>query len=203
MIGVGVVGIGFMGKMHFACHQESGKAKVVALCDIDEKKLRGDWSSIGGNIDDPSARNVDLKGIRTYAKLEDLLADRSVDLVDITLPTYLHAANVIKALRAGKHVLCEKPIALTIDEAAEMVRVARSAKPTASGGGPNTPSPATYSPPSNTDASTVPSSAASARRRPGAGTTGFRTTPRAAGPASTSTSTTSITSTTSSACRRR
>jgi predicted dehydrogenase len=128
MIGVGVVGIGFMGKMHFACHQESGKAKVVALCDIDEKKLRGDWSSIGGNIDDPSARNVDLKGIRTYAKLEDLLADRSVDLVDITLPTYLHAANVIKALRAGKHVLCEKPIALTIDEAAEMVRVARSAK---------------------------------------------------------------------------
>jgi len=128
MIGVGVVGIGFMGKMHFGCHQESGKARVVALCDIDERKLSGDWSSIAGNIDDPSAKNVNLKGIRTYTRIDDLLADRAVELVDITLPTYLHAPNVIKALQAGKHVLCEKPIALTLEDATEMVHVAGSAK---------------------------------------------------------------------------
>jgi len=128
MIGVGVVGVGFMGKMHFGCHRESGKAEVVALCDVDEKKLHGDWSSIGGNIDDPSARNVDLTGIHTYTKIEELLADPAVELVDITLPTYQHAGNVVKALKTGKHVLCEKPIALTMADATEMVKVARSAK---------------------------------------------------------------------------
>jgi len=128
MIGVGLVGVGFMGKMHFGCHQESKKAKVVALCDIDEKKLSGDWSSIGGNIDDPSAKNVDLRGIKTYTKIDDLLADPAVDLVDITLPTYLHAKNVLKALKAGKHVLCEKPIALTLEDAADIVKAAGDAR---------------------------------------------------------------------------
>lgn len=128
MIGVGVVGIGFMGKMHFGCHQESSRSKVVAICDIDEKKLKGDWSSIGGNIDDPSAKNVDLSGIKTYGEIDGLLANRAVDLVDITLPTYLHAKNVIKALKAGKHVLCEKPIALTLEDATEIVKVASSSK---------------------------------------------------------------------------
>ena len=128
MIGVGLVGVGFMGKMHFGCHQESTRAKIVAICDVDEKKLNGDWSSIGGNIDDPSAKNVDLKGINTYAKIDELLADPAVELVDITLPTYLHAKNVLKALATGKHVLCEKPIALTAEDAAVIVRAAADAK---------------------------------------------------------------------------
>ena len=128
MIGVGLVGVGFMGKMHFGCHQEGSKSRIVALCDIDEKKLSGDWSAIGGNIDDPSARNVDLAGIKTYATLGEMLADDAVDMVDITLPTYLHADAVVQALEAGKHVLCEKPIALTVEDATRMVQAAASAK---------------------------------------------------------------------------
>ena len=122
MIGVGLVGVGFMGKMHFGCHQESERSKVVALCDIDEKKLSGDWSAIGGNIDDPSAKNVNLKGIKTYNKIDDMLTDPAVELVDITLPTYLHAKNVLKALQAGRHVLCEKPMEASLDAATDMVR---------------------------------------------------------------------------------
>lgn len=128
MIGVGLVGIGFMGKMHFGCHQEGSKSRIVALCDVDEKKLSGDWSAIGGNIDDSSAKNVDLSGIKTYTKIEDLLADPAVDMVDVTLPTYLHAENTIKALEAGKHVLCEKPISLTMEDATNVLRVAGAAK---------------------------------------------------------------------------
>ena len=128
MIGVGIVGVGFMGKMHFGVHQKSGKSRVVALCDIDTAKLRGDWSSIGGNINDPSARNVDLRGIKTYMSLDTMLADPAVELVDITLPTYLHAGAAVKALKAGKHVLCEKPIALTLEDASEMVKAGASAK---------------------------------------------------------------------------
>ncbi len=128
MMGVGIVGVGFMGKMHFGVHQKSGKSKVVAICDIDEAKLRGDWSAIGGNINDPSARAVNLDGIKKYPNLDDMLADPDVEIVDVTLPTYLHSWGVLKALKAGKHVMCEKPIALTLEDAAEMVKTAASAK---------------------------------------------------------------------------
>jgi 1,5-anhydro-D-fructose reductase (1,5-anhydro-D-mannitol-forming) len=128
MIGVGLVGVGFMGKMHFGVHQSSGKSRIVALCDIDENKLKGDWSAIGGNINDPSAKNIDLTGIKTYTNLDEMLSDPAVELVDITLPTYLHAENVIRALKAGKHVLCEKPISLTLEEAGDILKAARTAK---------------------------------------------------------------------------
>ncbi len=128
MIKVGVVGIGFMGKMHFGVHQAGRKSTVVAIADVNKAKLKGDWSSIAGNIDDASAKDVDLTGIKTYSKAEDLINDPEVDMVDITLPTYLHAEYVIKALRAGKHVLCEKPIALTLAQADRMVAAASKAK---------------------------------------------------------------------------
>jgi len=128
MVKVGVVGIGFMGKMHFGVHQAGSKSKVVAIADVNKAKLKGDWSAIAGNIDDPSAKSVDLTGIKTYPKAEDLIADPDVEMVDITLPTYLHAEYVTKALGAGKHVLCEKPIALTLAQADRMVAAARKAK---------------------------------------------------------------------------
>ena len=128
MIKVGVVGIGFMGKMHFGVHQAGKKSKVVAIADVNTDKLKGDWSSIAGNIDDPSAKSVDLTGIKTYSKAEDLINDPDVDLVDITLPTYLHAEYATKALKAGKHVLCEKPIALTVAQANRIVAAAKKAR---------------------------------------------------------------------------
>jgi len=128
MIKVGLVGIGFMGKMHFGVHQAGRKSKVVAIADIDKAKLNGDWSAIGGNIDDPSAKNVDLSGIKTYKDADALINDPDVDMVDITLPTYLHAQYATKALRAGKHVLVEKPMALTVAEANKLVAAAKKAK---------------------------------------------------------------------------
>ena len=125
MIGVGLIGLGFMGKMHFGVHRASGKSRVVAICDVDGRKLKGDWSSIAGNINDPSAKAVDLSGVKTYTKAEEMFADPQVEMVDITLPTYLHAEYVIKALEAGKHVLCEKPVTLTVEQGEKLLAVVR------------------------------------------------------------------------------
>ena len=125
---VGCVGIGFMGKMHFGCYGENPDAEVVAIADIDEDKLSGDWSGIAGNIEDESEGKVDLSGIETYDDAMDLIADEDVDLVDITLPTFLHTEYAVAALEAGKHVMVEKPIALTLEEADKVAEAARRGK---------------------------------------------------------------------------
>jgi predicted dehydrogenase len=70
---------------------------------------------------------MDLKGIKTFERWEDLIADPSIDLVDICLPPALHAPVAIAALKAGKHVLVEKPIALEPADAKRMVEAAKRA----------------------------------------------------------------------------
>src|SRR5579862_9095054 len=62
-----------------------------------------------------------------WDNLDDALADRQIDAVYVATPVYLHAPQSIAALRAGKHVLCEKPVAMNYSEAAGMARVAREA----------------------------------------------------------------------------
>ena len=66
-----------------------------------------------------------LSNVATYNRIADLLADSNVDLVDICLPTEYHKEVTIAALKAGKHVLCEKPIEVDIDAANEMVEVSQ------------------------------------------------------------------------------
>lgn len=61
-----------------------------------------------------------------YAQIDELLADPNVELVVIALPTHLHHSMSIRALQAGKHVVCEKPMAVTLAEADIMLRVAES-----------------------------------------------------------------------------
>lgn len=119
-IKVGLIGIGGMGRTHFACYKNNSQAQVVAICDVDERKRQGDWSQLGLNIGASQAEMVDLSGIKTYAKTEELIADADVQLVDICLPTPLHATATVAALKAGKHVFCEKPMAMTAEECAQM-----------------------------------------------------------------------------------
>lgn len=127
MIRVGIAGIGFMGMTHYRAYQKIRGVKVAALCEQDPKRLAGDWRSIKGNFG-PQGEMMDLSGVRRYAKFDDLIADPDLDLIDICLPPAAHPAMTIAALRAGKHVFCEKPIALEPADAVRMVDAAKKAQ---------------------------------------------------------------------------
>jgi len=124
MIKVGIAGLGFMGMIHYNAYQKVRGAKVAAICEKDPVRLAGDWRSIKGNFG-PQGTQVDLSGISRYSELEEMLADPNLDMVDVCLPPSWHADVAIAALKAGKHVLCEKPIALKLADADRMVKVAR------------------------------------------------------------------------------
>ena len=121
----GVVGVGFMSWIHYLAYQRRDRGEMVAFCSRDPKKRSGDWSGIQGNFG-PPGEQIDVSGISTYATLDEMLADDSIDLIDICLPPSLHPEAIRKCLAAGKHVLCEKPLAL---DAATADALADEAKP--------------------------------------------------------------------------
>ncbi|MEM8946308.1 MAG: Gfo/Idh/MocA family oxidoreductase [Planctomycetota bacterium] len=123
MIRVGIVGIGFMGMVHYLTYQKLRGVQVAALCEKNKARLTGDWRDIKGNFG-PTGEIMDLSGVATHTSFDELLADESIDLIDITLPPALHTEAVIKALRAGKHVFCEKPMALDPADCRRMVQAA-------------------------------------------------------------------------------
>jgi predicted dehydrogenase len=126
MVRIGIVGVGFMGMIHYLAARRLQGAKVTAVCSRDPKKLAGDWRGIRGNFG-PPGELMDLAAVKKYPRLEDLLADPDIDLVDVCNPTHLHPATAIAALRAGKQVLVEKAIALQPADADAMLAAARSA----------------------------------------------------------------------------
>jgi predicted dehydrogenase len=125
MIRIGLAGIGFMGMIHFLAIERLSSAKVTAIAARDPKKRSGDWTMIQGNFG-PRGRQMDLTGIDTYASAEELIERSDVDMVDICLPSDDHTSPVIRALEAGKHVLVEKPIALSLADADRMVAAAKA-----------------------------------------------------------------------------
>ena len=120
MIRVGLIGLGGIGRIHFDCWRKCPDAQLVAISARDPKKLAGEWGGQDFNLGQQTAQQVDLEGIAKYARYEDLLAGAKVDAVDICLPTPLHGSVAIAALRAGKHVLCEKPMSLSLSECRAM-----------------------------------------------------------------------------------
>ena len=96
--------------------------KVAAIATRDPKKRAGDWRGIQGNFGPPGTE-MDLKGVSAYADLDEMLADPRLDLIDICLPPDLHASTAMAALKAGKHVICEKPISLTIAAGAALLNL--------------------------------------------------------------------------------
>lgn len=123
---VGLIGLGAIGRLHFACWRKSPHAHLSAIASRDARKRAGDWPAGEFNLGDATAEKVDLTGVRAYATAEELLADPDIDVVDICTATPLHAPLTIAALRAGKHVVCEKPMALTEPECAAVEEAART-----------------------------------------------------------------------------
>ena len=124
MINVGITGLGFMGMIHYLAYERATGARVKAICETDAVRLAGDWRSIKGNFG-PQGKVMDMAGIAQYPTFDELLADEKIDLIDICLPPSQHADAVVAALKAGKHVFCEKPIALNPTDAQRMVRTAK------------------------------------------------------------------------------
>jgi predicted dehydrogenase len=115
-----------MGSTHLKALQSVPGAELTAVLSDVPQKLTGDLSSIQGNLGGPGEK-FDFSRIAKYRNVPDALADPDIEAVDLCLPTYLHTEVAIKALRAGKHVLVEKPMALTGEAAGEMIEEARKA----------------------------------------------------------------------------
>jgi len=126
-IRIGIIGLGFMGMTHFEAIKHVAGAKVVAISTRNKKKLAGDWSDIQGNFGPRGSATTDLDGVKTYVEYTDLLADPDIDLVHVCLPTDQHEQVTIEALKAGKHVLVEKPIAIELEAAERMLAAADKA----------------------------------------------------------------------------
>jgi len=121
---IAVLGLGFMGSTHLKALKSVPEATLAAILSNDERAREGDLSHIQGNLGGPGMR-FDFSNVKKYREPEDVLADPDIDAVDICLPTFLHFPVALKALQAGKHVLVEKPLALTGAEADELLDEAR------------------------------------------------------------------------------
>jgi len=123
---IAVIGLGFMGSTHLKALKSVAGAELTAVVSSDDKKLSGDLSGIQGNIGGPGEK-MDFSRVKKYHHLREALADPEIEAVDICLPTDQHAPATLAALRAGKHVLVEKPMALDGAAADQMLDEARKA----------------------------------------------------------------------------
>jgi predicted dehydrogenase len=113
-IRVGIIGGGWPGKAHARGYLASGGYKVMAIADLIPSRRREMMD--------------EFKLPREYATWEELVADKELDAVSVCLPTHLHAAATVAALRAGKHVVCERPPTISAAEAKRIETAAAKAK---------------------------------------------------------------------------
>ena len=126
---IGLIGFGFMGTTHWGVYKGIKNAQVVALADLDPAKRKGDISKVVGNIGGgDNSKPIDLKDVAVYDDPMKLIKEADVDMIDICVPTADHAKLAIAALKAGRHVFCEKPLCRTAAEVREIVAAAKKAK---------------------------------------------------------------------------
>lgn len=109
--GVGVIGLGEVGEVHADAVNSSATSYLAAIADVDQGR-RDLYAS---------------KGVAAYATIDELLANDDVQTVSICLPHHLHFPTAAAAIAAGKNVLVEKPLTITISDAEELVRRANHA----------------------------------------------------------------------------
>lgn len=113
-IKTGIIGTGFIGPAHIESLRRLGNIDIAALADINEEvaKQKAELLNIG----------------KYYGDYKNLLKDAEIDVVHVCTPNYLHFKISMEALLAGKHVVCEKPLALNSAEADELIKIAKEKK---------------------------------------------------------------------------
>ena len=124
MIRFGVLGLGFMGRSHLASLPAIDGVEVAAVYDPVDERLNGPLDPGGGNLDTGGSA-ADTSGIRRADSVAEVL--EAVDAVVVATPSYLHADLTCEALSAGKHVFCEKPMALSVADCDRMIAASKSA----------------------------------------------------------------------------
>ena len=114
MLRMAVIGVGWAGTRHAEAVKELGR-KITVNCLVDSDPVHLE------------AKAKELGVFKTNTEIDDVLADPEVDEVSICMPHALHCEVAVAAAEAGKHVLCEKPIALTVEDATRMIRAAETA----------------------------------------------------------------------------
>ncbi len=110
-IRIGIIGCGSIAKhRHMPEYHANSETAIAAVCDINEERANG---------------FAEIYQAKAFTDYNELLADEDIDAVSVCTPNYLHAPISVAALYAGKHVLCEKPMAATMEEAREMNEAAR------------------------------------------------------------------------------
>ncbi|MCC6354774.1 MAG: Gfo/Idh/MocA family oxidoreductase [Verrucomicrobiae bacterium] len=127
-LNVAIVGCGFMGLTHIKAYLKIAEAHIAAICDAVRLPEDGDFSGIQGNVGDGQAVRLDMSRTKATRDFRELLADPGVDLIDICVPTHLHPEIAVEALKAGKHVICEKPMARTSALCRQMIDAAAASR---------------------------------------------------------------------------
>ncbi len=113
---VGFIGAGRISDLHALGYLQDERTQIVAVCDVDRE------------VAAPRARAWSVPDDRVFTDYHDVLALPDVDLVEILLPHHLHCQATIEAAAAGKHISLQKPMALTIAEADQMIAAAKKAR---------------------------------------------------------------------------
>jgi UDP-N-acetyl-2-amino-2-deoxyglucuronate dehydrogenase len=112
-IGFGINGLGLIAPFHAKALKDSKGGRLAAVCDV---------------MKDRADKMAAEYGVKAYYSLDEMLKDKSVDVVNVCTPSQMHSEAVMKSLNAGKHVLVEKPTALALKEVDAMVALAKQKK---------------------------------------------------------------------------
>ncbi len=124
MLNVAMIGLGGISTVHrnaYEALKKDGRAQLVAVVDIDPKAIN---RVVATNLDSDRARD---DSFHFYTSIDEMLCHEKVDFIDVCTPTYTHKEVATSLLKRGIPVLCEKPMALSVDDTKEMINAAETA----------------------------------------------------------------------------
>ena len=128
MVKVGVIGLGMMGLTHLDAYAKNKNVKIAAICDSDPARLSG-TAHAAGNIEGQAQSTIsELTDVERCSDAFDVIGNSNIDLVDVCLPTDMHVKFGCEVLRAGQHLMIEKPLARTAADARIIAEVAQESK---------------------------------------------------------------------------